>query len=54
MPNGLHPVADHGLPFAPMAHMTTAAAVADPEDASDEVMILDATVSIRKVLCLNH
>lgn len=27
---------DHGLPFTPLAHMTTAAAVGDPEDAPDE------------------
>ena len=27
---------DHGLPFAPLAHMTTAAAVAEAQEASDE------------------
>lgn len=38
---------DHGLPFAPLAHMTTAAAVAEAQEASDEVRFWKQTCFVK-------
>ena len=39
---------DHGLPFAPLAHMTTAAAVAEAQEASDEVRFWKQTCFVKR------
>ena len=40
---------DHGLPFAPLAHMTTAAAIAEAQEASDEVRFWKQTCFVKKI-----